>query len=280
MNSMGNVNLEQLLARIDVRTTEFAFSPPASSVEIRKLSEAIEYSANMTIPEELRIWFHWHNGQDSNECLFLDDNRRFLSITESIEAWNFFLDSRNDFLVPYDPFWFPLQSNGRSDYLVYDLKSGNLIGYWHDDKEREIEYRSLTDWAKYAEAAPITSESTSQSCLIENELPESLTVSISLQESIKNLALAKEIHTLTNSPLMEIVRKLSKTGPDSTLVWELSSAVNSLERAQQVRIIKQVVTKLQDSGITPILTVTNSKEELDRVTQDDLDILESKCLTP
>ncbi|MEZ6035584.1 MAG: SMI1/KNR4 family protein [Planctomycetaceae bacterium] len=50
--------------------------------------------------------------------------------------------------------WVPFLANGSGDHLCVDLAAedggnpGQLIAFWHDDEERDIEYPSLADWLR------------------------------------------------------------------------------------------------------------------------------------
>ncbi|MCJ8313914.1 MAG: SMI1/KNR4 family protein [Saccharospirillaceae bacterium] len=101
-------------------------------------------------PVELLAVLKWHNGQVWNSEFSPENNRRLMSSKEIIETISFYIDPMSDFLEPWDKSWIPILTNDSSDYLVYVTKGidkGKLIGYWHNDEDRIVEYKSLNEWA-------------------------------------------------------------------------------------------------------------------------------------
>ncbi len=263
---------------------------PASDKEISHLKREVESQLDQGFPIELETWFHWHNGQQGNVPLFHNDNRYLLTIDEALRAWQFILDPSNEFLEPFERFWFPIMGNGSGDYLVYVMSgrdTGRLVGYWHDDIDREIEYESLLDWARYVlrHFQGIHSSITIKTNrIIEQESPENLTIAVSCKLAGKNFKLSQGIKKITNESLMDIVRNLSEGFPSSVFIRDLSTSINSIERSRDVRKVQNVAKIMQEYGISPILTIRKNSEDMknsnsyDTITMDDLEILKAKCL--
>ncbi|WP_339684124.1 SMI1/KNR4 family protein [Gimesia maris] len=275
------MTLQQILTAIDELIPAYEFSDAASAEELDYFGNQINVISGTVLPEQLIIWFSWHNGQTTSNSLLPDENWKLLNIDEALQAWNYFLDPRNEFLEPYDCNWLPLFSNGSSDYLVFDLNTGNLILYWHDDPERNIEFASLSQWALFVKETLSSriAENSTASVLIEQERPEALIISVSPAKSMKHLQLAREIHQITGFSLMEVVRKLSDNSMDSELIWELSTAVNSLDRSQMVKTAMQVVRAMQSCDIVPVLEIKSKTGQLEVINYADLERLQLKCLT-
>ena len=275
------MTLNQILKEIDELRPEFGFSDPATTEDLDYFSNKVNEIAGILLPEPLAIWFGWHNGQSTTDSLLPEENWNLLNIEESLQAWNYFLDPHNEFLEPYERDWLPLLSNGSSDYLVYDLKTGSLILYWHDDPERSIEYASLSEWALHVKKGLSSQRAAvgTHSILLEQELPENLVIYVSPAEGLKHNQLAREIHQLTDLSLMEVVRKLSSNSMDSAMSWELSTAINSLDRSQLVKKARQVARAMQAYDVVPVLSIKSDTSQIEVINYDDLERLQLKCLT-
>lgn len=275
------MTLKQILKEIDELRPEFGFSDPATIEYLDYFSNKVNEIAGILLPEPLAIWFGWHNGQSTTDSLLPEENWNLLNIEESLQAWNYFLDPHNEFLEPYERDWLPVLSYGSSDYLVYDLKTGSLILYWHDDPERGIEYTALSEWALHVKKGLSSQRAAvgTHSILIEQELPENLVVYVSPAEGLKHNQLAREIHQITDLSLMEVVRKLSGNSMDSAMSWELSTAINSLDRSQLVKKARQVARAMQAYDVVPVLSIKSDTGQIEVINYDDLERLQLKCLT-
>ncbi len=99
------------------------------------------------LPPDLVAWFAWHDGQKSGLSLSTDDNYFMHSLESAIETWEFLNDPTEDVQKPIDPAWIPLFENGAGDHRVYDLATGAILGFFHDDAARPKEHESLLAWA-------------------------------------------------------------------------------------------------------------------------------------
>ncbi len=121
---------------------------PLSKEEISKL----EKQYNVIIPSDLKELYLWKNGQEQecyenfvNNCMFeplenvLEGNQELTDMIGydfGIENW-------------WNQNWLPIFSNGRGDYICYDLKGvfteqkGQLIEYWNRENDRTVIAPSL-----------------------------------------------------------------------------------------------------------------------------------------
>jgi predicted DNA-binding WGR domain protein/cell wall assembly regulator SMI1 len=104
--------------------------------------------AGKKLPGELATWFGWHDGQNPGAPSVCDDNNFFMhSLDSACATWTFLNDNAEDIEGPVDSSWLPLLENGAGDHQVYDLKTGALLTFFHDDNERPQEHASLMAWA-------------------------------------------------------------------------------------------------------------------------------------
>ena len=269
------MSLKKPLNRVDTLVdTGEELIEGASEAQIEGLRNAVLCRSGQTVPNEVLVWFRWHNGQSRDSGLSFDDGR-LLSIDESLAAWDFFLDSNNEFLEPYEESWLPIQSNDHSDYLVYDLRTGHLISYWHDDERRNVEYQSLEELSLRLEST--VNNSKRKETWVQNQEPQTIKLSIYPEDGSKNLSLAREIHSVSGIPLMAVVKMLSN-GQPSSLSWNLADTVNSMEQSRQVRLVQEIGSKMIEEGMSPIVVV-ESEGKIETIELADLEALSLRCLT-
>jgi len=131
------------------------FDEVSNSLQISATDEQIGLLKNSLsindFPQELEKLYKWHNGQVGFYSLNQDDNRTFLPLEEVVEAWKFLSDPMEDIQEPWSKSWIPILYNGSGDYLVYETRGNNkgaLLGYWHDDEDRNVEYENLEMYLK------------------------------------------------------------------------------------------------------------------------------------
>lgn len=103
------------------------------------------------LPSELETLLKWHNGQEWNSLLSKEDNRRLMTASEIINAWQFFNDPMSDFMEPWSTSWVPILTNDSGDYIVYETEgknAGKLLAYWHDWENRSVQNESVLVWAQ------------------------------------------------------------------------------------------------------------------------------------
>lgn len=104
--------------------------------------------AGKKLPADLEAWFAWHDGQNPGAPDLCDDNNYVMhSLDSACETWTFLNDNAEEIEGPVDPNWLPLFENGAGDHRVYDLRTGALLSFFHDDKQRPQEHASLLAWA-------------------------------------------------------------------------------------------------------------------------------------
>lgn len=102
------------------------------------------------LPDELRAWFAWHDGQSGHASIGPRDNDRLVSSAEAADAWKFLEEEGNG---PWKAAWLPVMTNGAGDYVVYDCGNGRLVRYYHDDEARPAAAKSLAAWASATAAS-------------------------------------------------------------------------------------------------------------------------------
>ncbi|MFN3148454.1 SMI1/KNR4 family protein [Bremerella sp.] len=278
---MASKTLAELFSEIDLIAGNCGLLEPATNEVIEDFVRELNSKLSNQMPDDLKTLFEWHNGQAMGNALLPNCDRRLLSVQELMQVWHFFLDKSNEYLEPFKTSWLPIQTNDCSDYLVYDIKTGGLIEYWHDDPERDVVFTSLREWA--SEVISVLSKDALTSARDENVLmnasPENMTVQVFSQTGKGNTLLAKEISDITGKAIIEVFKMLKNGGRGSALEWKLSLAENSMEMSRQVRFAKRVAARMELAGITPeirVVFMNNSWE----VSQDDLEMLSLRCIQP
>ena len=148
---------EELIERMDSWLREnrpgyYANLMPGLSAN--QLTE-FETRFELDLPRVFHELYAWRNGQLNNEFASLQNNRMFSNL-EAITNTKEMLDKMIgiDFDNPkwWRRGWIPFLSNGGGDLLCLDLTAedggteGQLIAFWHDDEEREIEFNSMGEW--------------------------------------------------------------------------------------------------------------------------------------
>lgn len=136
------VTLDQLI-RSKRATYYKSLQPGLSPQQIQVLEE--QYG--ITLPEDLRSLYQWHNGQQDDNYEAFVNNSTFVSLENALDAAAEFTSMiGSDFELPdmWHETWIPIFSNGGGDYICYDLagsfdgQPGQLIEYWHADNDRNI----------------------------------------------------------------------------------------------------------------------------------------------
>ncbi len=122
--------------------------PGASTKLLKKFEE--NYSIQM--PETFHILYKWRNGQSADNYDSFQDNRMILSLEGIVDAKDFLDQEYADLPKWWNIEWIPFLYNGAGDYLCIALdlngkaRSGRLITYWHDDKDRAVTYQNIDEW--------------------------------------------------------------------------------------------------------------------------------------
>lgn len=151
--------IDDLIARVDKwlrdnRADYYSSLLPGTTNEaIAELEERF----SLRLPDDFRTLYRWRNGQPAKEFASFQDNRMFASLND-ISKTKDMLDGMigYDFEDPkwWRRSWVPFLANGGGDHLCIDLAAedggnpGQLIAFWHDDGDRDIEHPSLVDWLR------------------------------------------------------------------------------------------------------------------------------------
>jgi cell wall assembly regulator SMI1 len=103
------------------------------------------------IPEDLAVFFRWHNGQTGFASLSPLDNRMLMSLEDSVDTWKFMSEPDADIQLPWLNDWLPILANGGGDHIVYVASGpdrGKLVAYWHDSEDRRVAFESFEVWAR------------------------------------------------------------------------------------------------------------------------------------
>jgi cell wall assembly regulator SMI1 len=114
-----------------------------------------ENQFQLKLPNSFCALYAWRNGQRADCSASLQDNRMFSSL-EDIATTKELMDGMigTDFDDPkwWRRGWVPFLSNGGGDHLCLDLVAedggtpGQVVAFWHDGKDRAIEFASLDEW--------------------------------------------------------------------------------------------------------------------------------------
>lgn len=140
-------NLDALLAKA-APAAFAAFRPGASPKALAVLEK--KALAGKDLPDDLRVFFQWHDGQTKPASLSGEANWTPLSAAEALDAWTFLNHPKTERTGTWKDAWLPLFANGAGDYLVYETGGaapGALRVYRHDGAGRAVAHASLEAWA-------------------------------------------------------------------------------------------------------------------------------------
>lgn len=227
------------------------------------------------VPPELAVLWSWHDGQKTGRSLNTEDNRSLLSIEDAIETWQFLEDEAE---VPWDARWIPLLTNGAGDYLMYSTvpeTRGALIGYWHDDDDREVEYDDLLLWAQ--EVLDGRSQGKEEPAQPVDSLPiADLCLAVQVLKPGK-----PSIMKLRNFPGIGVSQILAKLQVPQTdvHVTNLSKVGYSWDRVSAIDTILRLGALFEEEGLEPVLRVWNRRDREKKdlgLSWDDLERLKSQ----
>ncbi len=129
--------------------------------------ENLEELINKTFPDDFKMFYTVHNGQESaSEGLI--DTEELLSIERIMDEWQAWKNLYDEGVfyesaVEVDngikekwwhPAWIPLTYDGSGNHYCLDLspdeggQKGQVIRIWHDSPERELIANSFTEWVE------------------------------------------------------------------------------------------------------------------------------------
>ncbi|WP_052702273.1 SMI1/KNR4 family protein [Marinomonas sp. S3726] len=118
----------------------------------RKQLNNLEKTYNVEFPKEFRRLYSWRNGQRDNCYENFIDNFMFMSIGEVISTKEM-LDSMigYDFDDPnwWKVEWVPFLHNGGGDYCVLDLKTGEIVSFYHEFDDRSVIASNLEELLEF-----------------------------------------------------------------------------------------------------------------------------------
>jgi cell wall assembly regulator SMI1 len=139
--------LGQLLARLDAwlakhrRRYHEGLRPGATAEELASLGQEL----GRPLPEELRQWLGWHNGQNDDLIGSLVESWTLMSAPEIAAEWK---ERRKQSDPPWRDEWVPLLDDGQGDLVFLDsAKSGcPVLESWRGRTEPEAAAGSLQEW--------------------------------------------------------------------------------------------------------------------------------------
>ena len=170
--------------------------------------------------------------------------------------------------------------NRAGDYLVMDLKSGLLHPFWHDDEDRVAEFQNLAEWVAEAITILESYEFPILSKIARKADPSKIVILISKDRVVRDTSLVKRIRVLTEMPLGEIISNLNNCYPAPIIQFELSRAVNSIERRKCAKTACQIALAINEHGLNARIHLEAPGWAQTEVTNNDLEELMRRCITP
>jgi cell wall assembly regulator SMI1 len=139
------VDLGSALKRLDAAVT--AGDPAVAKTLAAGASAATLTTLKKTVgalPDELSLWFGWHDGQKGSLAIVPSGNDRLMSAKAVGSAWKRLAEEA---ALPRNAEWLPILENGAGDYVMYDRAKGHLVRYYHDETMRPKAASSLAQWA-------------------------------------------------------------------------------------------------------------------------------------
>ena len=270
-------DLNDKLKDLDNYISSKEIFPPASEKDILKLSDLVLSKFGTEIPSDLVVFFRWHNGQAKQNLFGKKYNKFLLSIDQATRAWEFFNDEQSEFLNPYESHWVPILSDAFGNYEMYDLRSGNLINYYHDDPERNISFKNLSEWAEYI-----------LSCLIEDNLKEpyildnisilNIAVNVYLNNPCQDTSIVKDLRKNINASIKDILNAIKVGFPTPLHSVEFKTCLNSIGRLSELNSLINTIKFLENKGLMVKIGLSGIEDDEVWVNPQVLENLKTKCL--
>jgi cell wall assembly regulator SMI1 len=109
--------------------------------------EALQKALGRSLPEELRTWLTWHNGQNPDVMGALQENWLPMSANEIAEAKRE-LDAEGH--AGWERSWIPFLDDDKGDYLCLDPGTGGtqVRECWRGRPEHAVVAGSLAEWVR------------------------------------------------------------------------------------------------------------------------------------
>jgi cell wall assembly regulator SMI1 len=141
--------LRDSLARVDAWTRTHrpryhqGLRPGATAADLEALHEAL----GVAVPEDLRTWLEWHNGQSEEVFGALEEDWRPMSTNEIAEAKRA-LDAEGH--PGWQRTWIPFLDDDKDDYLCLDAEQAGapVRECWRGQAEHAVVAPSLAGWVE------------------------------------------------------------------------------------------------------------------------------------
>ncbi len=119
-----------------------ALAPGATEEELQALPGKF-------LPEELRTWLTWHNGQGDEIVGSFVESWNLMSVAQILEAKEM-LDAEAAPTPGWKTTWIPLLDDGADDYVCLCPDKGTVPvrEVWQGHKRHAVVAASLTEWAR------------------------------------------------------------------------------------------------------------------------------------
>lgn len=143
------MTMEKTLQRLDSHIKKLrpdfykSLQEPLSKEEIQRMEE--QY--NVQIPEDLKAFYQWKNGQESSCYDSFVNNSMFIPLDEALETAEELTSMiGTDFEIEnwWNRNWIPVFHNGGGSYLCYDREGiftgnrGQILEFWNRDHDRNV----------------------------------------------------------------------------------------------------------------------------------------------
>lgn len=117
--------------------------PPASDEELEALSQVLA----RPLPDELRLWLQWHNGEREEFIGAFYEAFHLMSAAQIAAAWQ---DRCSNQQLPWDPVWIPLLEDYQDNLLVLNPQQPGcaVLELWRGREEPVYAAGSLALWVE------------------------------------------------------------------------------------------------------------------------------------
>ncbi|AWT49715.1 hypothetical protein DLE54_09490 [Psychrobacter sp. YP14] len=144
--------IEQIEAVLAQKIPQFAktLNPPATESDF----EALETLVGNKLPEEFKMFYKWHNGQNRSPyvAFHVETHEILMPIADIIEWYDELsgqLDTGDIEQHRWQRIWVPFTDNGSGDSTCIDISEenfGQIVIQDGWDDEVKVIFNSLTDW--------------------------------------------------------------------------------------------------------------------------------------
>lgn len=268
VNKLVDNQIDVLLRSIDDNLSRTLFNEGAKDEDIERLNTFAQIHVGLTITDELESLYRWHDGQVVEHIFGRGYNKSFLSIDETIESWLFFLDSESEYLKPYKKQWVPLLKNAFGDYTCYELETGRLVLYYHDDANRDQEFGSLKALLNFLLSSILDNVEDELDHFLNSTDSNSLSIKLVSSAPLQNKGCLKDLKSTFKLNPKEALGFFKGTLQDGITV-SLSSAINPVEKVKTIQKVSKIYAALKDEsdGVECMLSMRNGASILIQTNQ-------------